>query len=266
MNLGLADGPPVDNKAAPGVQQSGVTMRDGKVEESVVSMSMYRGGLQFPLIKEVEAYWQALRGERVVPLRSDIDPRGIERALEYAFVIERIAPGMARFRLAGMHLNDLMGMEVRGMPLTSFFTPDCRKRIGEALEQLFEGPQTVEVLMSAETGIGKPPLEAKLLLLPLKSDLGDISRALGCLVSIGQIGRTPRRFNVVESRITALRPPAEEARSPEAADPPVVTRGDVPGFAEAQAGFDYPEEEEVLTRRRPNLRLVSDNSEPQGGL
>ena len=55
-----------------------------------------------------------------MPRRAEIDPRGIENALEYAFILERIAPGMARIRLAGIHLSDLMGMEVRGMPLTSF--------------------------------------------------------------------------------------------------------------------------------------------------
>lgn len=216
---------------------------------------MYRGGLQFPLVKEVEAYWHALRGDQPVPLRSDIDPRGIERALEYAFVIERIAPGMARFRLAGMHLNDLMGMEVRGMPLTSFFAPTFRKEISEALELLFEGPQIVEVQLSAERGIGKPPLDAKLLLLPLRSDLGDISRALGCLVSIGEIGRTPRRFDVVETRLTALTKPAVQTPTVAVEETPVVTRGDVPGFAEEAADFDFPDDTPV--RRRPNLRLVS---------
>ena len=64
--------------------------------------------------------------QRAVPMRSDVDPRGIERSLEHAFILERIAPQMARFRLAGMHLTDLMGMEVRGMPTTALFAPAAR--------------------------------------------------------------------------------------------------------------------------------------------
>ena len=57
----------------------------------------------------VEAYWTALRGARLVPSRSEVDPRGIEAALDRAFVAERIAPGVARLRLAGAHLADLNG-------------------------------------------------------------------------------------------------------------------------------------------------------------
>ena len=37
-----------------------------------------------------------------------------------------MAPSVARFRLAGAHLSELMGMEVRGMPMTALFLPDAR--------------------------------------------------------------------------------------------------------------------------------------------
>ncbi|MDV7269755.1 PAS domain-containing protein [Thioclava sp. A2] len=153
---------------------------------------------------EMRAYWEALRGGRLVPSRADVDPRGIDRALECAFILERVAPGMGRFRLAGMHLNDLMGMEVRGMPLTAFFAPVGRKQIAEIIEAMFQQPAIVEIDLRAETAIGKPELKAKLLILPLKSDLGDVTRALGCLVAEGDIGRTPRRFEVVASTVTPI--------------------------------------------------------------
>ena len=80
--------------------------------QNVISMFGYKCETQFPAINEVEAYWEGLRMGRTVPMRSEIDPRGIERALEFTFILERIAPGLARFRLSGMHLNDLLGMEV----------------------------------------------------------------------------------------------------------------------------------------------------------
>ena len=86
----------------------------------VVSLNNYRQASFYNPIAEVEAYWEALRGSRLMPTRAEIDPRGIEQALEYAFIVERIAPGIARLRIAGSHLNELMGMEVRGMPLTAF--------------------------------------------------------------------------------------------------------------------------------------------------
>ncbi|MDE1130590.1 MAG: PAS domain-containing protein, partial [Ascidiaceihabitans sp.] len=99
-------------------------------EQNVVKMNNYRTDTGFSALSQVESYWEALRGSRLVPKRSEIDPRGIEYALEYTFVLERIAIGMARFRIAGSHLCNIMGMEVRGMPLSSFITPSGRKTLG----------------------------------------------------------------------------------------------------------------------------------------
>lgn len=216
--------------------------------------------MRFRALAEVRAYWEALRKGRLVPARSEVDPRGIENGLEYAFIAERIAPGMVRFRLAGMHLNDLMGMEVRGMPLSSFFAPEARKRLSDVLEAVFKGPEAAEIMLAGESGIGKPPLTGRLLLLPLKSDLGDVNRMIGCLVSDGQIGRSPRRFLIeaVENvpiraglpvelgAVAPARPvPAEPAPQPQ------------PGFADARAPFaPAPGSPEA---RRAMLRLVKND-------
>lgn len=179
--------------------------RDNNSFGEVVTLNTPQTGLGRRVGAELRAYWEGLRRGRLVPNRADIDPRGIDRALEYAFILERVAPGMGRFRLAGMHLNDLMGMEVRGMPLTAFFAPTGRKAIAEVTEAVFKGPAVAEIELTAETGIGKPPMKAKLLILPLKSDLGDVNRALGCLIAEGgDIGRTPRRFEVVAAQVTPV--------------------------------------------------------------
>ena len=200
---------------------------------------------RFPAIAELEAYWNDLRGTRAVPMRSEVDPRRIEDCLEYAFILERIAPGLGRFRLAGTHLNDLIGMEVRGMPLTSIFAPSSRDEIGQALEEVFTQPSIVSVSVSADRGFGKPPMDGRLLLLPLKSDFGDISRALGCLVTNGQIGRAPRRFMVRELSKTVVTSGNASSISPQAVapkSPPAPTRPErdatpVAGMAEPSAPF-----------------------------
>jgi hypothetical protein len=178
--------------------------RDGA---EVVSLAEVAQDMRFPVLGDLESYWQGLRGDRLVPARSEVDPRRIEDALEYAFILERIAPGMARFRLAGMHLNDLMGMEVRGMPLTSFFVPEARKRVSAALEQVFDAPAIARMTLAGETGLGRPGLDARLLLLPLKSDFGDVSRALGCLSTVGPVGRAPRRFSVLDDAVESIAGP-----------------------------------------------------------
>lgn len=75
---------------------------------NAVSIFDHRAELRFPAIAQTEAYWEALRGTRLMPDRADVNPRGIENLLEYAFIGERIAPGLVRLRLAGMHMSDLI--------------------------------------------------------------------------------------------------------------------------------------------------------------
>jgi hypothetical protein len=202
-------------------------------------MDRFRTDTQATPIRQVEAYWTALRDGAAVPRRSQIDPRGIENVLEYAFILERIAPGLARFRIAGSHLTALAGMEVRGMPITSMFTAGARAEISAALEHCLDTPAVVEMHLSAEIGMGKPALEGQMILLPLKSDQDEISRVFGAMVTRGTPGRTPRRFDL--SHI--------DLRNVTGATPMVTTpvRAPVAGFAEPQTTFET---------NVPHLRLV----------
>ncbi|TNF19952.1 MAG: PAS domain-containing protein [Rhodobacteraceae bacterium] len=182
-------------------------------------------------LQQVEAYWQAMRAGRNVPARSEIDPRGIESALEYAFIAERIAPTHARIRIGGTHLCDLMGMEVRGMPLSALLVPVSRERLATCLREAFDSPARVELTLQAEKRLGRPGLSGRMLLLPLTDDFGDVSRVLGCLVSDGPIGRAPRRFEVVQADVSPMRAP------PRVTVPQPAPPRQAAGFAEPQAGF-----------------------------
>jgi hypothetical protein len=223
---------------------------------NVVSLFTRKPPATFAAIREVESYWEALRGTRVMPMRSEIDPRGIAGALEFSFLLERIAPGAGRIRLAGMHLTDLMGMEVRGMPLTALFQPSARQGVADALESVLQRPSVAVLSLEGERGIGRGKLLGQMLLCPLKSDLGDPSRVLGCLQTDGPIGRAPRRFDVtglVERRLDTLdmvETPDEPARRQPG---PPVDAG-MPGLAEAPAEFlGRP-------RGKPQLRLVKSDT------
>jgi len=224
---------------------------------NIIDMSPFLNDARHPSIREVEGYWQALREGRLVPRRSEIDPRGIERSLEYAFVLERIAPGIARLRIAGSHLSDLMGMEVRGMPVSAFFAPADRNRFGDVLEQVFDSPATAEISLQAERGIGKPAIEARMILLPLKSDLGDITRAIGCLSTNGAIGRAPRRFAIEEARVTPLLADLP-AGSPDHA------QGSGPGTAPDAAPNTAPAGATPAETDAPRRRRRSDAAEGDG--
>jgi hypothetical protein len=174
------------------------------IGSDVVEFRAAQAAMRFRQISEVRAYWQALRRDDQVPMRAWVDPRGIERSLEHAFILERVAPRVARFRLAGMQLSDLAGMEVRGLPFSTLFSAESRAEAAEVLDQVFVGPAIAEMVLSAPAGYGQGALDARLILLPLRSDLGDVSRALGCLVAEGAIGRAPRRLDLAGLTVAPL--------------------------------------------------------------
>ncbi|MFC0202188.1 PAS domain-containing protein [Paracoccus rhizosphaerae] len=209
------------------------------------------------VLRGLHDYWTSIRKGRAVPMRSDVDPRGISHALDYAFIIERIAPGAGRLRLAGRHLIDLMGMEVRGMPLCAFLNTSSRGRFSDVLESVFKGPQIARMTLHGKPDYARPELKAQMLLLPLRSDLQDVTRALGCLVAEGDTGVAPRRFDLVEDEVLPIIEGGKTiAPSPSAigfAEEPQDFRPRRPSepAAERARGFpraDTPEERRALFR------------------
>ncbi|WP_432450051.1 PAS domain-containing protein [Aliiroseovarius marinus] len=167
-------------------------LKSGKV----VDLSSARRDRKFKAIAQIETYWDALRNGRLMPARSEVDPRGFADSLAYAFVLERIAPGLARIRLAGQHLNEILGMEVRGMPISAFFLPEARAEIHEALENVFESPARVNLTLRTKPGMFVAASEAQIVLLPLRDETGAVTRVLGALQVEGKLGRAPTRFEV----------------------------------------------------------------------
>ena len=164
-------------------------------------MADYIRQRRFAGLSELEIYWNTLRRGRLVPLRSELDRRGLVNLIDGAFILERVEPRVARLRVAGSLLTEIIGLEVRGMPMTTLSTSGSRELMSDAIEQVFKGPKSAFLQFSCETGIGKPPLEAQMLILPLRSDMGDVTRAIGYLAIRGKIGRAPRRFEFTNTPI-----------------------------------------------------------------
>ncbi|HMO09345.1 MAG TPA: PAS domain-containing protein [Paracoccaceae bacterium] len=202
--------------------------------------------LRFPALAATRAYWEALRSAQgtAIPDRTRIDPRGIGGALDCAFIADRVAPGVARFRLAGSVICDLMGMDVRGMPVLSLIEPHARAALAEAVETVLTAPAILTLSLEAERGIGRPALEGRMLMLPLRRVNGEAGLALGCLALDGQIGRAPRRFAIARRLVEPLAPlPALE------------------GMAEPASPYAPPRP----AAGRPHLRLVHGGAGPRVG-
>ncbi|RBI70843.1 PAS domain-containing protein [Roseovarius sp. TE539] len=196
-------------------------------------------------------YWAGMCDGAQVPRRSDVDPRRIGALLSNAFIAERIAPGHARLRIAGMHLTELMGMEVRGLPLSAFIAPAGRDRLADGLVRLFDQPATLRLdLVLRGDGRGRAAATGTMVLLPLRSDMGDVSRALGCLITTAPPGAAPVRFDIRDCKAT---PVLRDTGPPPAAGP-------CPARGRADALLRYDAAPGIRSGERPYLRLVKSDT------
>jgi len=159
--------------------------------------------MQNPIFNNLFEHWSALRHGADVPNRSEIDPRVFPDALENTFIFERISKGDFRTRLAGMNLCDMMGMEVRGQSAASFMKHSERTAIQQVLEQLLTRPAIGELELSAIDLVGKT-IDLNMILLPLRSDTGDINRIIGCISYPQAAFAAPMRFSIKSTKLTPL--------------------------------------------------------------
>lgn len=164
------------------------------------------------VVADVTRHWSSLRAANQAPNRNQIDASAIAHALPHVFLAELVTPRVAKLRICGQHVEDLLGMDMRGMPLTALFQGKAREEIAEALEQVARGAR-VTLSLEGETGFGMPKLTAVLALLPLTDAAGQITRVLGVLEYAGEKGRTPRRFTLAQP-LEAAAPITPEKRAP----------------------------------------------------
>lgn len=181
--------------------RSGATKARIEIEMKIVEEHPHRRRMDQPgadsaILQSLERYWQALRHAQRIPSRNDIEPSQIDRALPHAFILQRVAPGIARMRVAGQQLHDLLKMDARGMPISTFFLPDARDQIAELIEAAFTEPAIISVPLTSPGGLMRSDLTGTMLMLPLRDDKGETSRILGAIVTEGQTGSRPRRFEI----------------------------------------------------------------------
>ncbi len=234
---------------------------DDELNEQVIQLTRFRGTGVRPVISKIEAYWDSVRGRRLVPARADVDPKGLQGNLSNVFILERIASGLARFRISGSHLTDLMGLEVRGMPLSAVFTPDARENLSRALEAVFDEPAVVRLELSSPSGFGQKEMIGEMILLPLRSDLGEVSRVLGAVSMAGDIGRSPRRLTITDQSHRSLTGYAGDVGAPLRGFSELDNR---PPSQPSKSTTNVPAKPAALTKDLPPyLKLVTDNTPEQ---
>ncbi len=187
-----------------------MTLDTNGIVENIIPLHRGRPRKGMNALRLVEGYWSALCKKGDLPQRSDVHPRALNDVLAHVFILERIAPGLARFRVAGRQLSKLAGVEVRGMPISSFFHTSRRQDICSALDTCFEGPSIVEASLTARSVKRGPDVEGRIILLPLRSDDGTVSRCLGAVQMSDRLVSDAYRLSLgpcdVKPAIQKLRP------------------------------------------------------------
>lgn len=159
------------------------------------------------ILRVLEADWRRMSGN---PMGQDPGfghQRDLDAALPHAFVLRRVGPGVARFRVAGQKLHHLIRMDPRGMPFSAFFNEGSRETVMEMVEAAFTLPAIAAIPLTAKPGFGRKPVRATALLMPMRDSDGDLTRMMGAIVASNPIPRKTHQFDVdhtVEMRCETL--------------------------------------------------------------
>ena len=138
-------------------------------------------GLQANMNEKSEtlhAYWESIRGGRLLPYRREVDPAAFSRLLDSVFILEIRNDREVIYRLAGTALCNFSGVELRGMSYLSFWDQHSRDRVSMLLERVCTQPCVGNIVAAQDGGPGsKARLET--VFLPLKDDNGLPNRILG---------------------------------------------------------------------------------------
>lgn len=188
------------------------------VPESPIHLSSRGRTVGQSMLDDLEQYWRAIRGARWLPVRTDVNPAQIDAILPNSFIMERVAPGVGRLRVAGQSLNAVLGMEARGMPLSVFFTMKSRPVLATCLERVFDGPALVDMPISLPRTLTRSGTTGRLLILPLLGTDGVVSRALGALVMDGPLRQKGPQFAIPDPDAIRIEVQPEPRQSLQATD------------------------------------------------
>ncbi len=210
---------------------------------NIVNLTGRRKARSDPAREAVDRHWNAIRRDDGVPLRDDIDPARMLDALDRLILIERIAPRQARIRIAGQRVNDLLGMDLRGMPLSCLIVPPARSWLGDCVETVFDMPAQVDLGLAAPRGVLRERVSAELVMLPLRDRSGLVSRALCYLDLPYRTPGAPLRMEISGERRT---PVGTIAR----------TGSDREGTPDRDPGYVRADRAREAAHRRQSLRVV----------
>jgi hypothetical protein len=133
-----------------------------------------------PSIRNLFVYWDSLRGSRLAPDRSEIDPGEIRSCLPAVFILGMDAQRRYPFRLAGTSVCALFGRELRDTAFSALWSPSGEVTIRQLLRCVVEESAGAVTAITGRNEDGAR-LELELILLPLTCRDGERARLIGAL-------------------------------------------------------------------------------------
>lgn len=175
------------------------TDRSERIETGqILSLDRRSGpGRQLSVLMALEAYWRGLGRDGHVPNHREVEPRNIGHCLRHCYMSTIVSPGLARIRFAGQELEQIFGMELRGMPMSALFDPGSRVRLHDALTRATAVPAIVELPLEAPQGLLRRGTPGRMSLLPLHDEVGQVTRILGAAVFDSRaVIRSPTQLSI----------------------------------------------------------------------
>jgi hypothetical protein len=137
------------------------------------------------------SYWDKVRGNRTTPRRFEIEPGKIAAILPSTFILERIDAEAYRFRLAGTHVCELFGSELRGTNFLDGWSPSDRMALIRHFAAISK-QGAVETIHMEAAPVARASSTFEVLLLPLRHTGEDIDRVLGAFTALESSKRAAR--------------------------------------------------------------------------
>jgi hypothetical protein len=188
--------------------------------------------------RELYAYWNARRGERMAPDRDDIEPGAISPALGDSFILAFDPSGGHPFRLAGTRLCGLFARELRNEAFESLWRPEDRAAVCSLITIVADEMGGVVAGVTGHTEEGYT-IDLELLLLPLRHGGSTHARQMGALAPLAKaywLGSSP----LIHLALGAYRHLVPAADSDEATPVPEQASRQRHGFVVYEGGRSDP--------------------------
>jgi hypothetical protein len=138
-----------------------------------------RADIPSPRLARIYDYWHRLKGDRIGPSRSVIDPASLRGDLPWVWLVDVFDGDDFGFRVAGGQLKQFMGHNYAGKRLSEVPQSAFFKNVGTVFATCVSSRQPLLVGPARTTLKDKTHLEITVLVLPLSENNKDVSMIFG---------------------------------------------------------------------------------------